>query len=114
MKKRLNLTCTLVFFLFPAALLAADTPEARFAAMSPEDIRASERDTLQRVADLSLIPPVINTDPLPEYDYDRNRGTDAEILFARFTEEDILAGKLVTPTPKLRVLVCRLMKPKKK
>ncbi len=70
MKKRLNLTCTLVFFLFPVALLAADAPEARFAAMSPEEIRAYERDTLQRVADLSLIPPVINTSPLPEYDYD--------------------------------------------
>jgi hypothetical protein len=27
--------------------------------------------------------------------YDRNRATDGEILLARFTEEDILANKLV-------------------
>lgn len=46
-------------------------PEARFAALSPDDICAYERDTLQRVADLSLIPPVVNTNPLPEYDYDQ-------------------------------------------
>ncbi|MDD2459545.1 MAG: sialidase family protein [Kiritimatiellae bacterium] len=70
MKNRPCLTRPLALFLFPAALLAA-APEARFAAMSPEELRAYERDTLQRVADLSLIPPVINTDPLPKYDYDR-------------------------------------------
>jgi hypothetical protein len=46
-------------------------PEARFAAMTPDEIRAYERDTLQRVADLSLIPPKINTNPLPKYDYDQ-------------------------------------------
>jgi predicted neuraminidase len=56
---------------FAVHSVPAAGPEARFAAMSPEEIRAYERDTLQRVADLSLIPPVINTDPLPKYDYDR-------------------------------------------
>ena len=34
--------------------------------------------------------------------YDRNRATDGEILLARFTEEDILARKLVGPKSKLR------------
>ena len=50
---------------------AGDAKEARFAAMSPDEIRAYERDVNQRVADLALIPPVLNTDPLPKYDYDQ-------------------------------------------
>jgi hypothetical protein len=50
---------------------AQPAPEARFAAMTPDELRAYERDTLQRVADLSLIPPTINTRPLPQYDYDQ-------------------------------------------
>ncbi len=45
MKNRPCLTRPLALFLFPAALLAA-APEARFAAMSPEELRAYERDTL--------------------------------------------------------------------
>jgi hypothetical protein len=59
-----------VYSLLPAAY-GEPAPEARFAAMTPEEIRAYEQDTLQRVADLSLIPPVINTNPLPKYDYDK-------------------------------------------
>ncbi len=39
--------------------------------------------------------------------YDRNRSTDGEILMARFNEADILAGKLVTPTSKLKMLISR-------
>lgn len=39
--------------------------------------------------------------------YDRNRSTDGEILLARFTEEDILAGKLVGPKSKLQMLISR-------
>ena len=53
------------------ALLADDSPEAGFAAMSPAEVRDYERDTLRRVADLALIPPVLNTSPLPQYDYDK-------------------------------------------
>lgn len=37
--------------------LAADPPEARFAAMSPGEVRAYEVETLRRVADLALVPP---------------------------------------------------------
>ena len=37
--------------------------------------------------------------------YDRNRGSDAEILFARFREEDAQAGKLVSPEAAVRNLV---------
>ena len=39
--------------------------------------------------------------------YDRNRATDGEILLARFTEEDILAKKLVGPRSKLKMLISR-------
>jgi len=36
--------------------------------------------------------------------YDRNRHTDAEILLAKFREEDVLAGKFVSPDAKPRML----------
>ena len=39
--------------------------------------------------------------------YDRNRATDGEILMARFIEKDILAGKLVGPKSKLKMLISR-------
>ncbi len=39
--------------------------------------------------------------------YDRNRATDGEILLARFTEADVLAGKLVTENSKLKMLISR-------
>ena len=37
--------------------------------------------------------------------YDRNRNTDAEILFARFREEDVKAGNLVSSNASLKNLV---------
>lgn len=37
----------------------------------------------------------------------RRRSTDGEILLARFTEEDILAGKLLSSGSKLKVLISR-------
>lgn len=43
----------------------------RFDTMSAEDVRAYELDVTRRVADLALIPPRLNTSPLPQYDYDR-------------------------------------------
>jgi len=46
--------------------------------------------------------------------YDRNRATDGEILLARFTEDDILAGKLTGPKSKLQMLISRAQKGKKK
>lgn len=42
--------------------------------------------------------------------YDRNRATDGEILLAKFTEEDILARKLVTPHSRLKTLIARPLK----
>lgn len=37
--------------------------------------------------------------------YDRNRYTDAEILLARFREDDVLAGELRSEDGKLKGLV---------
>ena len=45
--------------------------------------------------------------------YDRNRATDGEILLARFTEEDVLAKKLVSPGSKLKLLISRPQAPRK-
>ena len=42
--------------------------------------------------------------------YDRNRKSDGEILLARFTEDDILAGRLVGPRSQLKMLISRPMK----
>ncbi len=44
--------------------------EAKFQKMKPEEIRRYETGVMRQVADLALIPPEINTSPLPEYDYD--------------------------------------------
>jgi predicted neuraminidase len=44
--------------------------------------------------------------------YDRNRHTDAEILLAKFREEDVLAGKIVSKDAKLRMLANKATGPK--
>ncbi|MDX1983134.1 MAG: sialidase family protein [Bryobacteraceae bacterium] len=38
-------------------------------AQSPEQVRAIEISVMERIADLALIPPTLNTSPLPRYDY---------------------------------------------
>ncbi len=45
--------------------------------------------------------------------YDRNRSTDGEILLARFTEQDVLAGQTVGAKSKLKLLISRPLKGKK-
>lgn len=54
-----------------AALCSAEDVEAHFAAMTPGEVRAYELDVMRRIADLALVPPKLNTSPLPDYDYDR-------------------------------------------
>ena len=44
--------------------------------------------------------------------YDRNRHTDAEILLAKFREDDVLAGRATTTDVQLRMLVNRATGPK--
>jgi len=50
---------------------AAETTEPDFATLSPEQVREFELKIMRQIADLALIPPKMNTSPLPEYDYDR-------------------------------------------
>jgi hypothetical protein len=54
-----------------AVLHAAENSESGFAAMTPAEKRAYDLDVMRRIADFALIPPKLNTSPLPEYDYDR-------------------------------------------
>ncbi len=61
------LICPLIL----SAISLAEDPVARFGAMSPEEVRAYEIEVMRKVADLALIPPKLNTSPLPEYDYDQ-------------------------------------------
>lgn len=42
--------------------------------------------------------------------YDRNRSTDGEILMAKFQEDDIMAGRLINKTSRLKVLISRPLK----
>jgi predicted neuraminidase len=61
----------------------AEDPAARFATMTAEQVRAFEDEVkakiqnmdgieaMETMADLALIPPTMNTSPLPEYGYDR-------------------------------------------
>jgi len=65
-------------FLVPQILLiavgiasAAENPESRFAEMTPAEVRAFEIEVMEKIADLALIPPRLNTSPLPQYDYDQ-------------------------------------------
>lgn len=53
------------------SFLAAQDAPARFATLTPEQTRAYEVDVMHRIADLALIPPTLNTSPLPQYDYDK-------------------------------------------
>jgi len=67
----MKLPQALTLLLAAGTLCAADSPEARFSMMSPAEVRAFEMDVARRVADLALIPPALNTSPLPQYDYDK-------------------------------------------
>src|SRR5690554_1552940 len=44
--------------------------EAKFQKMKSEEVKHYEMKVMRQIADLALIPPEINTSPLPEYDYD--------------------------------------------
>lgn len=69
---------------FVASSARADDPESRFAAMTDQQIQQYETEvreaylsgdrsleTMRRIVDLALIPPRLNTSPLPGYDYDQ-------------------------------------------
>jgi len=44
---------------------------SRFSSMTASEVKQYESDVMQEIADLSLIPPKLNTSPLPKYDYDQ-------------------------------------------
>ena len=53
------------FFLLPSLL------PGQALDLSPEQVRAFEMRVMEKIADLALIPPRLNTSPLPRYDYDQ-------------------------------------------
>lgn len=79
-----NIVCLVCLF-FGQQLIAEKNseftahPEAKFANMTPAEIDAYELSvaaklkTLSKreICDLALVPPVLNSEPLPEYDYDQ-------------------------------------------
>ena len=74
-------------------------PESRFEKKTPAEIDAFERDvaanlnTLSKreICDLALVPPILNTNPLPKFDYDQ---LDYGMTIA------------IAPTPKGRIWAC--------
>jgi len=46
-------------------------PSESLESMSPSEAKAFELEVLRKVADLALVPPRLNTSPLPQYDYDQ-------------------------------------------
>ena len=50
---------------FIAASVFAQNPEAPFTALSAEQQRRFEIEVMEKIADLALIPPKLNTSPLP-------------------------------------------------
>ena len=62
----------LACLLFPVCSLLAEDPEARFARMSPEEVRAFEIEVMETDRrSWRSSPRKLNTSPLPQYDYDR-------------------------------------------
>jgi len=58
-------------FVGSAGALSAQTYEERFASLAPDQVRSLELAVMEKIADLALIPPRLNTSPLPRYDYDQ-------------------------------------------
>ncbi len=64
-----SLLCVLLFL--AGGALRGQPEAAGLGATSPAEARAFELEVLRKVADLALVPPRLNTSPLPEYDYDQ-------------------------------------------
>jgi len=54
-----------------ALLLQATMSLTSLAAPTPEQPRVADIAAMEKIADSALVPPTLNTSPLPEYDYDR-------------------------------------------
>lgn len=55
----------LILFTLPVVLFSQSLD------FTPEQTRAFEISVMEKIADLALIPPRLNTSPLPQYDYDQ-------------------------------------------
>lgn len=61
----------MLHLLLLASTAFAQAPEERFRTLPAEGVRAFEIEVMEKIADLALIPPKLNTAPLPDYDYDK-------------------------------------------
>ena len=57
--------------LLGAICARAQTSESALTSLDPAAARAFELEVLRKVSDLALVPPRLNSSPLPEYDYDQ-------------------------------------------
>ncbi|MEQ1842644.1 MAG: hypothetical protein ABL994_19770, partial [Verrucomicrobiales bacterium] len=63
----MNIPCVLaLLWLLVGSSFAEENPEERYSKMNPEQRRAFELEVVEKVADLALIPPKLNTSPLPK------------------------------------------------
>ncbi len=69
--KKLPMTLMLFVPLGTLSSVFAENPAAQFVAMAFDDDRDSEIEAMEKIADLALIPPTLNTSPLPDYGFDR-------------------------------------------
>ncbi len=70
MSKRVLTVSLATIYVVTFSLLAQDTSQAPADGETPEQA-AVRIATMEKVADHALVPPVVNTSPLPEYDYDK-------------------------------------------
>lgn len=68
MQRVVPLLCCLIV---ANAVHSEDSGAMRFASLTADEVRAFEIEVMEKIADLALIPPKLNTSPLPEYGYDR-------------------------------------------
>lgn len=59
-----------IWTLTASSFVTDENQEERFVNMTAEQIREYEVEVMRKIADLALIPPKLNTSPLPKYDYD--------------------------------------------
>jgi len=63
--------CFAATVMLAVSVAATTHAEDRFAGMSAEEVRGFEIEVMEKIADLALVPPLVNTSPLPEYGSDK-------------------------------------------
>lgn len=67
----MRIKCIILSMFFLAIPLSVSAQEKSVAAVETPEEAASRIKTMEAVAEFALVPPTLNTSPLPEYDYDR-------------------------------------------